>query len=86
MTPFDDPRRPVVSVDDLSTLDDAEIIEGYLDGRDGLPCGGNRSRSYWHGWRNGMVDSGRMGAAPEMSALAADFLAQARPLKGDDAR
>lgn len=48
---------PVTTVADLATLDEAEMLEGYLDGFKGEPePGGNRSRSYWHGWRNGAVD------------------------------
>ncbi len=42
------------------TLDEAEIAEGYRDGRQNEPCGDNRSRSYWHGWRNGMMDGKHM--------------------------
>jgi len=53
-------RRPVATVRDLETLDEAEIVEGYLDGFANEPCGDNRSRSYWHGWRNGMMDKGRI--------------------------
>ena len=54
-----DAREPVLSIPDLETLIESEIVEGYSDGLEGFPCGENRSRSYWHGWRNGMVDSGR---------------------------
>lgn len=50
-------RIPVSTVADLNTLDTDEIIEGYHDGRAGEPePGNNRSRSYWHGWRNGASD------------------------------
>lgn len=49
--------QPVRTIGDLATLDSDEIAEGYLDGLDGSPePGNNRSRSYWHGWRNGVVD------------------------------
>lgn len=52
--------QPVRTVADLRTLDSAEVMEGYLDGLDDAPGpGNNRSRSYWHGWRNGMTDRGR---------------------------
>lgn len=48
---------PVTTLDDLATLDEAEMLEGYWDGFKGAPePGNNRSRSYWHGWRNGAVD------------------------------
>ena len=63
-------RAPVETVADLDSLDDAEMLEGYMDGLEGFPCGENRSRSYWHGWRNGMVDSGRATADRAQAALA----------------
>jgi hypothetical protein len=51
---------PVITLEDLFSLDETEILDGYWDGRDGEPePKGNRSRAYWHGWRNGMVDSKR---------------------------
>lgn len=49
-------REPVTSLMDLARLDDDEMTAGYRDGAGGLPCGDNRSRSYWHGWRNGARD------------------------------
>ena len=52
-------RIPVTTSEDLRKLDEAEVLEGYLDGRADEPePRGNRSRAYWHGWRNGMVDGG----------------------------
>lgn len=48
---------PVKTLEDLAALNDDEVREGYFDGRHGEPePGNNRSRSYWHGWRNGAVD------------------------------
>ena len=49
-------RRPVVDAGELAALDQAEVLEGYRDGLAGDRCGDNRSRSYWHGWRNGISD------------------------------
>lgn len=52
-------RMPVISLAELDALDDAEMREGYLDGFAGeAEPGGNRSKSFWHGWRNGRVDGG----------------------------
>jgi hypothetical protein len=52
-----DERAPVTTFAELKTLDGDEIAEGYRDGMAGDPePGGNRSKSYWHGWRNGRVD------------------------------
>lgn len=67
---YDDPRRPVTTLADLRTLDQAEVLEGYRDGHDDFPCSGNRSRSYWHGWQNGMVDHHHMELTPDQRALA----------------
>lgn len=75
---FDDPRRPVWLASDLETLDDAEIIEGYQDGLEGFPCSGNRSRAYWHGWQNAMVDKGRMKSTVAQQFLARDVVARNR--------
>lgn len=53
------PWKPVTTLEDLESLDQAEVTKGYLDGCDNAPePGGNRSRAYRHGWRNGMVDGG----------------------------
>ena len=71
---FDDPRRPVWLASDLDTLDTDEINEGYNDGLEGFPCSGNRSRAYWHGWQNGMVDKGRMKQTVAMQHLVRDVL------------
>jgi hypothetical protein len=77
-TMSDDHRRPVVTAADLNTLDDAEILEGYSDGFAGFPCGDNRSRSYWHGWGNGMRDSHRMEPTVESRLLAESVVLERR--------
>ena len=67
-------RHPVSTMDDLESLNDADIKEGYRDGRAGDPCGDNRSRSYWHGWRNGMMDSHRMESDWASQRLAHEYI------------
>lgn len=82
-------RTPVEDAAELALLDEAEMIEGYHDGRSGEPePGGNRSKSYWHGWRNGRVDGHH--AEPDaamrllaQSALAAGVL-RLRPTQGNE--
>ena len=49
-------REPIKTLDALNKLSSDEVVEGYFDGLNNEPCGGNRSVDYWHGWRNGMVD------------------------------
>ncbi len=52
--------KPVETVADLGLLDEDEIVRGY---REGCGCavepGSDKSRSYWHGWRNAQTDKGR---------------------------
>lgn len=51
--------EPVETLDDFQTLDDGEILCGYLDGLRGTECPlSGVTRSYWHGWRNGLMDGG----------------------------
>jgi hypothetical protein len=81
---FDDPRRPVLLASDLEGLDSAEILEGYQDAHEGFPCSGNRSRAYWHGWQNGMVDTGKMGKTVYMELLARDVVGKQRDSRADE--
>lgn len=75
---IDEARRPVMLASDLVTLDGAEIMEGYRDGLEGFPCSNNRSRSYWHGWQNGMTDKGRMEPTVYGRLLVQDVLRERR--------
>lgn len=68
-------RIPIQKADLLDHLDEAEVIEGYNDGRAGDPePGDNRSYSYWHGWRNGSVDGGHREIDAAGRALAKDAI------------
>lgn len=53
-------REPVMMLSDLFELDPAEIEEGFRDGYNGLACGDNRSRAYWHGWRCALMDKNKI--------------------------
>lgn len=66
--------RFVQTVSDFKTLDDGDILEGYLDGfhATGTPDS-SRSRGYWHGWRNGVIESGRSPADAAYNRLASAF-------------
>ena len=51
--------QPVRTKADLDTLNEADILEGYMSAQRGDPePGENRGRAYWHGWRNRMIDMG----------------------------
>lgn len=70
---------PITSLADLVPLDDDEKLEGYRDGYGGEPePKGNRSRSYWHGWRNGATDAGHRPKDAAQAELARAYVAQSR--------
>lgn len=52
---------PVKTIAEFRSLDEGEVMIGYMDGVQGLSfLGSSVNRSYWHGWRNGAVDGGFM--------------------------
>lgn len=56
-----DKRTPVSTLDELIMLDGEEIIAGYWEGRNGeIEPGGNHSKAFGHGWRNGAMDFGHL--------------------------
>lgn len=67
---------PVYTLADLDSLNQEDVIEGYRDGRANEPApGDNRSRAYWHGWRNGQADGGYTEPDQAQQDLAREFLA-----------
>ena len=65
---------PVRTIADFRLLDDGDILAGYFDGFHGSPePGSDRSRSYWHGWRNGRIDAGFARPDAAQRALAQEF-------------
>jgi hypothetical protein len=67
----------VRSVADFRSLDEAEILIGYMDGVAGLVGAEGMTRSYWHGWRNGAVDAGFIEADEAQLQIEAEFAALA---------
>lgn len=66
---------------DLSRLDSDEMVAGYRAGADGDDEPGSAfSRSYWHGWRNGAVDSGRRQIDPAQMQLVREVVGKYRGL------
>lgn len=51
---------PVETKADLETLCEDDVLAGYMDGliNQNEP-GSDKSRGYWHGWRNAQTDKGR---------------------------
>lgn len=70
-----DERKPVSTVAELETLDERDILHGYLAGLNGRDEPGVEfNRAYWHGWRNGMRDKGRIPGDAAMAALAHEIV------------
>jgi hypothetical protein len=70
---------PVRTLADLETLDEAQMLEGYLEARRGDPePGPNRGRSYWHGWCNRMRDYGELPHTEASMQLAGEYVASSR--------
>lgn len=71
--------EPVCTYADLQTLDENEIVDGYLSAERGDPePGENRGRAYWHGWRNRMIDLGVLPHDEAAWRLAREYLAAQR--------
>lgn len=67
-------RLPITRAAQLAALDKDEVMDGYLDGQRCTPTPDDtKSFSYWHGWRNGMVDAGYMNPTESQAALSIDI-------------
>ncbi len=65
--------RPISSIAEFETLDESDLLLGYIAGFDGVSPDEGWSRSFLHGWRNGSLDSGRREADNADALLAAKF-------------
>ena len=75
-------KVPVTDPEDLDALDGDEMVAGYRSAaKDDPEPGGNHSRAFWHGWRNGMMDRGFMNS----DSAARELVANMRK-RGDFAR
>jgi len=76
-------ERSVPNLAAVNALDQAEIIEGYWEGRRNEPePGGNRSLAHWHGWRCRMSDAYLRAPDDEMMQIAREFVAASRSDRG----
>ena len=70
---------PLSTAAELAFLDDDECVAGYRAGLGGAPePGSDKSKSYWHGWRNGMMDTGRLPHDEAARNLAAEVVRRHR--------
>ena len=77
-------REPISDLQTLAEQDERDMLAGYWAGfrGDGHEPSAEFNRAYWHGWRNGMADSGRLSIDAAMRKLAAEFVARrAKSLK-----
>lgn len=66
---------PISTLSDLELQDDRDMVAGYISGSDGTSePGSDKSRSYWHGWRNGRVDGGHQPKDNHQAVLASAFV------------
>ena len=73
--------EPVRTKAELDLLDEDEIVEGYRAGFAGAPApGSDKSRSYWHGWRNAQVDRGFCAADDAQMQLVREVVGKYRGL------
>lgn len=71
--------EPLSSIKELDALDEEECVAGYLSGLKGSPEPGNdKSKSYWHGWRNGMIDKGHIPIDGAADNLVKEFVRRQR--------
>lgn len=76
--------EPVLTLDDLDSLDNDEIVEGYCGWRPGDPePGPNRGRAYWHGWMNAAYDHNAIPCRPGHAALVHAWLDRERNRQGN---
>lgn len=63
--------NPVSTVEELAALSVEEILAGYYAGYHGeQQPDSTKSKSYWHGYRNGAVDAGRATIDEHQASLA----------------
>lgn len=71
--------KPVSTVAELELLDQDDILAGYRAALDGAAePGSDKSRGYWHGWRNGAADKGRIPFDQAMHSLVGEFVRRQR--------
>ena len=61
------------TITDVDAMDQDEVMQGYLAGYSGEPKPTD-SRDKWHGWRNGMADSGRIEIDESQRSVARQYV------------
>ena len=66
----------IITKEQLEKLDKDFCIQGYVHGYSDTPNHTMKEQSYWHGYMNGQVDSGRMPPSITQIMLAADIVSK----------
>jgi hypothetical protein len=71
---------PASTLEELDTLSESDIVEGYTSAQCGDPePGENRGKAFWVGWRNAMMDKGVIPIDAAARKLAAAWVERSRP-------
>ena len=71
--------KPISTLEDLNLQDTDELLAGYHAGLENLAePGSDKSRAYWHGWRNGRTDRGVTPVDTSQAELARRFVLRQR--------
>jgi hypothetical protein len=71
--------QPLRSASEADLLDMDDCVAGYRSGLHGeSEPGSDKSKSFWHGWRNGMIDSRRAPIDEACVNLAREIVARQR--------
>lgn len=66
-------------ITDISQINEDDCLAGYLGGLGSIPMDyTQKSASYWHGYRNAMVDRGLEPASPEQNEIARQYAEECR--------
>lgn len=79
--------EPVRTLEDLLTLDEADMAEGYMSAERSDPEPGlNRGRAFWHGWRNRMIDLGELPSDDASRQLAHEYVRRGQDKQAGDSK
>jgi hypothetical protein len=79
--------EPVRTLEELDSLNDQDIRDGYLSTESGDPePGPNRGKAFWHGWRNRMIDKGLIEKDDACATLARLWVAREKSTSRKEAR
>ncbi len=64
----------IKTLEELDSLDEKALVRGYFAGRSGDANYSETDKAYWHGYLNGLVDSGKSSPSGAQRQLAAEYV------------